>query len=638
MALKFSGFIKNCYSDSEHRRRHDFIEGLVSADEDGGAGMKFYFDDEYNGPLNTNRPLFDTTGIMKSLLLVSEEEDFLGNYVDVIESSGVFANQVTTLCNTKDEDVFARVSRESLANGMFLSLDEQRSKEAKKHVWPLLNYALFAAVITLELPKDEVDIDREGDTPTIVLTALQGDEDTPMIAFSQNAKYRGYVTNETETSVTCIVPMCIAIDEDEYYDLSYEIGQNGEWLYLTCLWSKCQENLSVPEGIALADGLVAEPLHQKLMLQIDALADNTNTEADYHPHSNGIVRDLVHPALYSYVKGVSSTHNLEAVPPATFSQSVEWNGEYSLPDDPKEGFDYWGREYEASAKYQWLPTYFDIAADGSCSIADYINNLVPRGDYEPLYESLSQLFSQALPLIESVFSYGRSVRPRIRFDTAEEELDFDDTPPSPLKEVYHSLRGERLQVITKIVDYELKPGQTYEGVWHVEGMSHEEIVATAIYFIHRDDDIKGGDILFKRAFHMDEAQFIFSNVNQSRPAPLDQMIEDGLSPLGTAKTLSKRLLVFPNSHVHKVSKLENTNVPSVDTNETDSVQKRRIIVFFLINPEKRIVSTREVPPQQKEFGGSMSREDAMEHRLKLMKERKYTKQDWNVREIELCEH
>jgi len=40
-------------------------------------------------------------------------------------------------------------------------------------------------------------------------------------------------------------------------------------------------------------------------------------------------------------------------------------------------------------------------------------------------------------------------------------------------------------VITKIVDYELDPGQSYDGVWHVEGMSHEEIVATAIYFIHR---------------------------------------------------------------------------------------------------------------------------------------------------------
>jgi len=39
-----------------------------------------------------------------------------------------------------------------------------------------------------------------------------------------------------------------------------------------------------------------------------------------------------------------------------------------------------------------------------------------------------------------------------------------------------------------------------------------------------------------------------------------------------------------------------------------------------------------------EYGVSLSREEAMEHRLGLMKERKYTKQDWNVRDIELCEH
>ena len=34
----------------------------------------------------------------------------------------------------------------------------------------------------------------------------------------------------------------------------------------------------------------------------------------------------------------------------------------------------------------------------------------------------------------------------------------------------------------------------------------------------------------------------------------------------------------------------------------------------------------------------MSLETAKEHRLKLMEERKKHKQDWNVREISLCEH
>lgn len=122
---------------------------------------------------------------------------------------------------------------------------------------------------------------------------------------------------------------------------------------------------------------------------------------------------------------------------------------------------------------------------------------------------------------------------------------------------------------------------------------------------------------------------------------LKRMQSDGLLPLGKVETLSRRLLVFPNSHVHKVTKLENQSTmqeESTTTNTTNSVKKRRIIVFFLINPEKRIVSTREVPPQQQEDGGNMSPEDAMKHRLELMKERKFTKQDWNMREIELCEH
>ena len=31
----------------------------------------------------------------------------------------------------------------------------------------------------------------------------------------------------------------------------------------------------------------------------------------------------------------------------------------------------------------------------------------------------------------------------------------------------------------------IKPGDRYEGVWHVEGMSHENIIATGIYFIEK---------------------------------------------------------------------------------------------------------------------------------------------------------
>lgn len=40
----------------------------------------------------------------------------------------------------------------------------------------------------------------------------------------------------------------------------------------------------------------------------------------------------------------------------------------------------------------------------------------------------------------------------------------------------------------------MKPGQKYNGVWHVEGLSHENIIATGVYFIRMDEDIKGGNL------------------------------------------------------------------------------------------------------------------------------------------------
>jgi len=76
--------------------------------------------------------------------------------------------------------------------------------------------------------------------------------------------------------------------------------------------------------------------------------------------------------------------------------------------------------------------------------------------------------------------------------------------PDDIEEKYRSLRGQRLQVITKSVDYELEPGQSYKGSWHVKGMSHKEIVDIALYIVHRDTKIVGGDIAFKQAFRVDE--------------------------------------------------------------------------------------------------------------------------------------
>mmetsp|Transcript_9918 Transcript_9918/g.14793 ORF Transcript_9918/g.14793 Transcript_9918/m.14793 type:complete len:393 (+) Transcript_9918:453-1631(+) len=392
--------------------------------------------------------------------------------------------------------------------------------------------------------------------------------------------------------------------------------------------------------------MVPPNLHNKLIWQIDQLSQAQ--KADYHPHSNNMVRDLVHPALYAYVKGVSKVISMDEVPPCQppddFEDHLHSSDYYDSSDK-----DYWGRKYEDSAKYQWLPTYFDVAPDGSCHICDYVNNLVPRQDFTGLYTSLEELFSQALPLLESTYSYGRFISTNLLNDDALDPRNKTYNATEGPDQLYRnniiprwSLKGQRLQVITKIVDYELDAEQKYEGVWHVEGMSHEEIVATAIYILERDENIVGGNILFKRAIHASEAGYLRESSGQQRPSHVNNIIKDGTVPLGQVETLSKRLIAFPNSHIHKVTTLKNkgndADAERAGKKRRGMKPKRRIVVFFLINPEKRIISTREVPPQQIEAGGSMTYEEACEHRLELMRERKYTKQDWNVREISLCEH
>ena len=121
-----------------------------------------------------------------------------------------------------------------------------------------------------------------------------------------------------------------------------------------------------------------------------------------------------------------------------------------------------------------------------------------------------------------------------------------------------------------------------------------------------------------------------------------------------------RLLCFPNIYQHSVGKfsLQDKTKPG----------HRKILVFFLVDPTQRIISTEQVPPQdaswqdndvksklansrlpvevvdlvQKQMGYRMTLEEAKEHRLKLMEERTLGRDVvTNIifeRPFALCEH
>ena len=645
--LRSSGTVKNCSTS----QTDSFVKELINFGERSYAGKYCHLhghNDNFHFLEASNEGDVFVTG----MLLVSDYDGY--NTINIAHEEGYKvasdkSNQFSGFCetmfacvrdSTSSWEAFQEAAEEARPSGMFLSVEDLEhgaSFGCVIAVWDDFLPVVLQVVIPIEgatlledrsygrkvllkakVPKDEYS---DGMYPFVKFNekAMASDDDNYVIS-----TFVGYnVESFDNGKFTCQVPMLFPIDEGIEKFL-WDADASFSFIPLDNMWRKHQEK-NIREGVAIADGMVPLELHTTLMKQVDTFSSEHQIE-DYHPNSNNIVRDIVHPALYSYVRDVSPlVRSTSEVPPAVFSVANRPEG--------SDKQDYWGRQYETSAKYQWLPTYFDIGMDGSCTICDYINNLVPRSMHEDLYTSLAQLFSHALPLLESVYSYCRVVKEHHLRDH-EEEMDWSDAPLEAIQEVPLSLRGQRLQVVTKIVDYEVSPGQSYEGVWHVEGMSHEEIVATAIYFIDRDKDITGGNILFKRAFHRQEANYVFSRIDQARPNEVENLIWEGLIPLGQVETKQGRLLVFPNSHVHKVAKLENIGMDS----SSKTKQKRRIIVFFLINPEKRIVSTREVPVQQEHAKGHMKRSDALEHRLELMKERKYSKQDWNVREIELCEH
>jgi predicted DNA-binding WGR domain protein len=350
------------------------------------------------------------------------------------------------------------------------------------------------------------------------------------------------------------------------------------------------------ENMAWSDTIIPKATLDELNEQVEIIC--AQEPEDFHPGSGTVVRDLVHPSLYCFVNGVSEV-------------SISPLSDYSpeLAERQREEYtDFWGRIYEDSI-YQWLPAEFVVDDQGKVSINSYINNL-DENKYPKVYESIAEIFGRFVPLFESVCE-----RLKNNFTGEDRNAEFIKIP----------LRNRKLQVVTKLVEYRVNKEEGFDGVWHVEGMSHENVLATGLCIIKRDENFVGADIAFKRYLFEEEANDLISSTVQNASRPTEQMEGGDVRPLGTMKTPAGRAMVWPNSHIHKVSDMDSSDGRDAT---------RRILVFWLVNPETPIVSTANVPKQQ----GTMSLANAKKHRLALMKERTKKKDRYNDREVYLCEH
>ena len=360
--------------------------------------------------------------------------------------------------------------------------------------------------------------------------------------------------------------------------------------------------------------------------------------------------------------------------------------------------------YHTSAKYAWLPTDFHVEQDGSVRCLSYINNLHPA-QHAVLYPLLERVVARFIPLFERVLTSLRHQQPEKvpvgswydddeeaqheaevaaklanvgededgdEFDEDDAEQEWEDTkpihqpdvppftPPIPPPTTV-SLRNRRLQLIIKLADIVLTPQQPHYagGVWHVEGMRNECIVASGIAY-YDQSNIGPSSLAFRTAVSEPAYE---QNDNRGIEAIYGLKNEEALvQSLGADDTCNGRCIAFPNIYQHRVAPFS-----LIDPTRPGH---RSILVAFLVDPAISVISTSRVPPQQKEWMGladsgsaltdalagtrvlselvaeyvdwPMERAEAEQHRERLMHERKYfVKESTKTvfeREFSLCEH
>ena len=239
-------------------------------------------------------------------------------------------------------------------------------------------------------------------------------------------------------------------------------------------------------------------MRDELLTAVAPFEDTSDSEKDWHPGSDGLVLDLVHPSLYPIVYGRTTGKSTGSTTTAVLV-APEW-----YPDNSK----------FASKQFQWLPSDFFVDQDGKVTLTSpYINNVHPVHRKE-LYSVIPEILQHAVPMFERVLA--DLVRPLLplRIATSSRGWSGEDTadciwengmpyPHSSSEEEYEadpdkwldkhpfrtpdakesyggdlevmkdriSLKDRTLQVIVKLANIILTPEKPHYpgGKWHVEG-------------------------------------------------------------------------------------------------------------------------------------------------------------------------
>ncbi|KND92733.1 hypothetical protein TOPH_02886 [Tolypocladium ophioglossoides CBS 100239] len=158
----------------------------------------------------------------------------------------------------------------------------------------------------------------------------------------------------------------------------------------------------------------------------------------------------------------------------------------------------------------------------------------------------------------------------------------------------------RIQVIVKLANIHLTPEwPTYDGgSWHVEGQLNEHICATALFY-YDSDNITDSRLGLRTpanaeglSIELDYAQNDWRSI--ARTFALEDDAESStLQDVGAVLTQPGRALFFPNLFQHRVQPFSRA--------DASRPGHRKILALFLVDPAVPVISTANVPPQQRHW-------------------------------------
>lgn len=403
------------------------------------------------------------------------------------------------------------------------------------------------------------------------------------------------------------------------------------------------------QGVWVADDLIDDVILTRFKQLVAVGLENIpEEEKDFHPGSDNLVVDLLHPSLYCFVQDKSKLVNTETISKDFLPENCPTVVE--IPANRP-----WLKPVKKpSGKYRWLPSEVRFDKNNSLSFDSYINNLHPI-KHKELYGVLAEILTQFIPMFNRALTdicnwkddvFNSAQWHKARWQKNDWSMSFPRVPHFEPKTIHYDtyifLEGEPLQVIVKLANIELtqeKPEYT-GGTWHVEGIEEERIVATGIYY-YEMHNITDSKLVFRHSINQPEkSQYdqkgMLEHFGFNDRDPLNQI-------LGSFTAKAGRCIVFPNVYQHRVAPFELADKTKPGF--------RKILVFFLIDPKKKVISTHNVLPQQPDWKDIKSqkkdrqiitRKEAESFREKLMFERRYVGDEYQKeffeREFSLCEH